>query len=95
MRALTEFRDQINELDYRLIQLLGERMEVAEKIGRFKNDNGMAILQPQRWETMMRTRLETGNRKGLNEAFVTTLFRYIHQESIHGQRRVMNQGQKG
>jgi len=95
MRALTEFRDQINALDYRLIHLLGERMEVVEKIGRYKKDNGMAILQPQRWDTMMRTRLETGNRKGLNEVFITTLFRFIHQESIYRQRRVMNQGQRG
>jgi chorismate mutase len=95
MRALAEFRDQINELDHRLIQLLGERMEVAEKIGRYKKDNGMAVLQPQRWETMMKTRLETGNRKGLNEVFMTTLFRFIHQESIHRQRCVMNQCQKG
>ena len=32
MQALAELRDQINELDYQLIHILGERMEVADKI---------------------------------------------------------------
>ena len=92
MHALSELRDQIDELDYRLIQILVERMEVAEKIGRYKKENGIAVLQTWRWETMLRARMDLGNQKGLNEAFVTKLFRSIHQESIHRQRRVMNQG---
>ncbi len=92
MYALDELRDQIDELDNRLIHILGERMEVAEKIGRYKKENGMAVLQTWRWETMLRARMDLGNQKGLNEAFVTKLFRSIHQESIHRQRRVMNQG---
>ena len=92
MQALAELRDQINELDYQLIHILGERMEVADKIGRYKKENGIAVLQTWRWETMLRARLDLGNQKGLNEAFIKTLFRFIHQESIQRQRSVMNQG---
>jgi chorismate mutase len=92
MQALGDLRDQIDELDYRLIHFLGERMEVAEKIGRYKKENGIAVLQTWRWEAMLRARLDLGTQKGLDEAFITKLFRSIHQESIHRQRCVMNQG---
>ena len=92
MQALGELRDQIDELDHRLIQILGERMEVAEKIGRYKKENGIAVLQTWHWEAMLKARLDMGNQKGLNEAFITKLFRSIHQESIHRQRSVINQG---
>lgn len=92
MQALGELRDQIDELDHRLIQILGERMEVAEKIGRYKKENGIAVLQNWHWEAMLKARLDLANQKGLDEAFITKLFRSIHQESIHRQRSVINQG---
>jgi chorismate mutase len=90
MLTLAEFRDQIDKLDDRIINLLEERMGVSEKIGGYKKDNNITILQTKRWDDMLKTRLNLGNRKGLSEEFIIKLFRSIHQESINHQTKVMN-----
>ena len=91
MLTLAVLRDQIDKLDDRIINLLEERMGVSEKIGGYKKDNNITILQTQRWDDMLKTRLNLGNRKGLSEEFIIKLFRSIHQESINHQTNVMNQ----
>ena len=91
MLTLAELRDQIDKLDDRIINLLEERMGVSEKIGGYKKDNNITILQTKRWDDMLKTRLNLGSRKGLSEEFIIKLFRSIHQESINHQTNVMNQ----
>ena len=90
MLTLAELRDQIDKLDDRIINLLEDRMGVSEKIGEYKRENNITILQTKRWDDMLKTRLNLGSRKGLSEEFIIKLFRSIHQESINHQTRVMN-----
>ena len=90
MLTLAELRDQIDKLDDRIINLLVERMNVSEKIGEYKKDNNITILQTKRWDDMLKNRLRLGERKGLSEEFIIKLFRSIHQESINHQTSVMN-----
>jgi chorismate mutase len=89
--TLAELRDQIDKLDDRMINLLEERMGVSEKIGQYKKDNNITILQTKRWDDMLKNRLRLGTRKGLSEEFIIKLFRSVHQESINHQTKVMNQ----
>ena len=42
--ALEKLRQQINHLDDELMQILGERMKISEKIGQYKKDNNITIL---------------------------------------------------
>src|SRR3982751_4833203 len=46
--ALEKLRQQINHLDDELMQILGERMKTSEKIGQYKKDNNITILQTNR-----------------------------------------------
>jgi chorismate mutase len=41
---LEKLRQQINNLDDELMQILSQRMKVAEKIGQYKKDNDITIL---------------------------------------------------
>ena len=91
MLTLAELRDQIDKLDDKIINLLEDRMSVSEKIGAHKKDNNITILQTKRWDDMLKTRLNLGNRKGLSDEFIIKLFRSIHQESINHQTSVMNE----
>ena len=91
MLTIAELRDQIDKLDDRIINILEERMAVSEKIGSHEKVNNITILQTKRWDDMLKTRLNLGNRKGLSEEFIIKLFRSIHQESINHQTSVMNE----
>ena len=84
-------REQIDSLDREIFQLLAERMNVAEKIGRIKRDNNVRILQSSRWEDIVERALTRSASLGLSEQFLRTLLDAIHIESIDRQNRVMNE----
>jgi chorismate mutase len=89
--TLDDLRRQIDKYDDRLIDVLEGRMKVAEKIGKYKKENSITILQSSRWDQLLTKRIQDGDKKGLSEDFVVKLFRAIHQESINHQTKVMNE----
>jgi chorismate mutase len=89
--ALEKFRQQINHLDDELMQLLGQRMKIAEQIGRYKRDNNITILQTTRWNTIIEKALKKGEAIGLSKEFVTKYFDAVHMESINHQKKIMDE----
>ena len=45
---LKDFRNQIDRIDDEIVRLFQERMDVAAQIAKFKQDNGLPILQSAR-----------------------------------------------
>lgn len=88
--ALAVLRGHIDRIDNYLLELVGERMEVARQIGDFKREHGITILQASRWDEIVRDRVSKGGKKSLTEDFVADLMEAIHQESIRHQTKVMN-----
>ena len=87
--ALMGLREQIDSLDREIIQLLAERMNVAENIGRIKRENDVRILQEARWEDITERALTLSSSLKLSENFLRTLLDAIHIESINRQNEVM------
>lgn len=88
--TLSVLRDQIDQLDDEIMQKLAARMKVSEKIGQYKKENNVTILQVNRWEEIVQTRASLGKAMGLNEEFTTDLLRLLHNESIQVQTNIMN-----
>ena len=82
---LEELRDLIDQLDEEIAQKLGARMDVAERIGEHKRAHQVAILQPERWERILRRQLKLAGHLGLSTAFVEEFMDAIHRESIRRQ----------
>lgn len=87
---IDHLRHEIDELDNDILNMLSNRMRIAERIGQYKKDNNIAILQSDRWNEILDTVVQQGKAKGLSEDFVKNMFKAIHQESIHHQEKVMN-----
>jgi chorismate mutase len=90
--VLGELRQQIDVYDEHLLDLLEQRMKVAETIGQYKKDNNITILQSTRWDEIMKKVIAKGLAKGLSSETIDTIFKAIHQESINHQMKVMNNG---
>ncbi len=88
--ALATLREQINQLDDELITLLGQRMKIADKIGVYKKQNNITILQTNRWNDILDRAFKKGENLGLSKEFVTKYFDAVHLESINHQNKVMN-----
>jgi len=87
---LENLRAQINVVDDQLIDLLGKRMQVADKIGGLKKEQNVAVLQSRRWNEILGNMILEGDSKGLSEEFILKMFKAIHQESINHQEKIIN-----
>src|SRR5690606_39135722 len=88
--TLTILREQIDHLDDEIMQKLASRMKISKKIGQYKKENNVTILQVSRWEEIVQTRITLGRAMGLSREFTTDLLKLIHNESIQVQTKVMN-----
>ena len=88
--TLSLLREQIDQLDDEIMQKLAKRMKVSEKIGQYKKENNVTILQVNRWEEIVQSRAALGKAMGLDEGFTRDLLRLVHHESIQVQTKVMN-----
>jgi len=91
LHNLEDLRLKIDQYDEKLLNILEERMKVAEIIGKYKKENNITILQPDRWQEILSNTIEKGKNRDLSDEFIANLFKAIHQESINKQTRIMNE----
>jgi chorismate mutase len=88
--ALEKLRQQINHLDDELMQILSQRMKIAEKIGQYKKENNITILQTNRWNEIIEKAFAKAEKIGLSKEFITKYFDAVHMESINHQKKVLD-----
>jgi len=86
--GLGEYREEINLIDEEHVQLISQRMKLAEKIGEYKKQNNMEILQSERWNAVLQQAIKNGERSGLSIEFMNRLFMAIHLESLMRQKSI-------
>ena len=89
-KKLEVLRNDINEVDTALIQMLANRMKISKQIGEAKKDKNVAILQPNRWNELLEERIQKGENLGLSPEFMEKIYKTIHQESIKIQEDIIN-----
>ena len=87
---LSNLRTQIDVVDHKLIEILGKRMQIADKIGVLKKSNNVAILQNKRWNEILGKMILEGEENNLSEEFILKIYKAIHQESINHQKKIVN-----
>ncbi|MDE3250190.1 MAG: bifunctional 3-deoxy-7-phosphoheptulonate synthase/chorismate mutase type II [Bacteroidota bacterium] len=88
--ALEKLRQQINHLDDEMMQILGQRMKIADQIGKYKKENNITVLQTNRWNEILERAFAKGEKLGLGKDFITKYLDAVHMESINHQTKVMN-----
>ncbi|MBS1729279.1 MAG: bifunctional 3-deoxy-7-phosphoheptulonate synthase/chorismate mutase type II [Bacteroidetes bacterium] len=88
--TLQKLREQIDQLDDELLQILTARMKIADKIGAYKKENNITILQTKRWNDIMERALAKSEQLKLSKEFLIKYFDSVHMESINHQNKIMN-----
>ena len=83
--VLAALRSEIDDIDDELLQLLARRMNVASEIGEYKKQQGLTVVQMDRWKQILSEHLETGSKLGLSKELIEKVFEAIHQASIRRQ----------
>lgn len=87
---LKDLRTKIDKIDNELLEVMASRMQVAEEIAMHKKDHNITILQVNRYEEIMKDRIEKGKKLLLKDDFVKSLYEMIHNNSIKRQTEIMN-----
>ena len=89
--SLNELRREIDQLDDELLDLLTRRMAVSVKIGNYKRDHNLSVLQSQRYEDILARRARQAVERGMDREFMRSVMQAIHEESIRQQMRVLEE----
>ena len=72
MRRLNIFRKQIDEVDGQIVNLLAKRMKTVKKIGRFKKENNIPVLDKLRWQEVIKSK----------KGYVKKIWNIIHDVAL-------------
>jgi len=85
---LTKLRVEINEIDEKIVELFVKRMQMVEKVARYKIENSMEILDESREEFVVRKHTEGIENPVLKEE-VKELFAALLKISKEAQKRII------
>lgn len=87
---LTLLRQQIDQIDNELLETLSKRMRVSREIGQYKKEHRMPVLQANRYNDIMSTRVKAAQEMGIGAEAMRTILLAIHEESVRQQIEVLN-----
>lgn len=87
---LALLRQQIDQINDELLELLARRMRVTCEIGRYKKEHKMPVIQQNRYNDLMERLVKNGEELGMSEDFIRTILAAIHEESVRQQLDIVN-----
>ena len=88
--SLTLLRQQIDQIDNDLIEIIAKRMRVSREIGQYKKEHRMQIVHTNRYDDIMKSRMKLAEELGMSGNFMRTIVEAIHEESVRQQIEVLN-----
>ncbi len=82
MRDLASLREEIDQLDEQLWEVIGKRADVVRQIGEWKRQHGEQVIQPERWQEVLQHCQSVADKHGLSETMVHEVMEAIHNESV-------------
>ena len=93
MALIDEWRTKIDNVDKKLVELLNERAQYADEIGKIKEQLGLEAYSPRREHEVLENVLGT-NKGPLSDAALRRLFERIIDESRKLEREAMIERKK-
>lgn len=85
---LSMLRQQIDEADNELLEVLNKRMRICREIGQYKKEHGMTVLQSGRYDQIMHSRVKLAQDMGMSADFMKVVLSSIHEESVRQQLEI-------
>ena len=82
MKDLASLREEIDQLDEQLWEVIAKRADVVRQIGEWKHQHGEQVVQPERWQEVLQHCQSVADKHGLSETMVHEVMEAIHNESV-------------
>jgi chorismate mutase/prephenate dehydrogenase len=85
MAALAPLREQIDQLDTQLVELLAARAKVTAQVGRVKQQHALPLYVPERELALIKARRDQARVAGVSEELIEDVLRRVMRESYQTQ----------
>jgi chorismate mutase/prephenate dehydrogenase len=85
MAALLPLRQQIDELDSQLVELLAKRAAVTAEVGRVKQQYALPLYVPEREQALIKARRQQAEEAGVSADLIEDVLRRVMRESYQTQ----------
>jgi len=86
---LNNYRNEINEIDAKLVQLLENRFLITKKVGDYKKNNVMPVYQSQREEEVINRIIRMVDSSDSKD-YIITIMKSVLAESKNQQKLILN-----
>jgi len=94
LKSLAILRNEIDDLDKDLVDIIYQREEKTREIARLKWKENISIYQKERWLDILQKARKNAEDKGVEIKFIEQMYRILHQESLKIQHQVFNKENK-
>ncbi|MFI3210904.1 MAG: chorismate mutase [Peptostreptococcaceae bacterium] len=84
---ISKYRDEIDILDKEIIELYKKRLELSKKIGIYKIENNISVLNKEREEEVISKNIKDINDENL-VIYVKNILQFIMKESRNFQKNI-------
>lgn len=84
---LSKLREEINQIDTQLIEILAKRRQTSNDVIKAKNKAGLPIRDINREEELLKKLIQLGKEKGLDAFYITNIFNEIIDDSVRLQQK--------
>jgi len=70
MNKLDLLRQQIDRADKKILITLKQRLQIVRKVGVWKKQNDIPVLDRKRWQIVLKSKIRLGKKLGLNGMFI-------------------------
>lgn len=81
MDTLITYRDEIDAIDNELLSLFAKRFAVVKKVGEYKKEKGLPIVNKSREEAKLASLSEIAKTYAIDAAFVTSIWQILFQKA--------------
>lgn len=89
-QTLAPYRQQLDQINQALVDLLAHRMDICRTIARVKSTHQIPMMQPQRVTSTLDTVRALAAERQLRPDYLDTLFTVIIKETCEEEQRLMD-----
>jgi chorismate mutase len=91
--GLAEHRNEIEEIDEKIIRLINQRIDVSKKIFEAKRSMGKPINDPQRERQVLRKAMDLSTELNLDAGAIKGIFEILINMSVQKQHELQGRNQ--
>ena len=92
MNGLASFREELNDLDERIVELIARRIDRCRSVARYKKQNGIPMMQSGRVQQVKDRCADLAAERAVDPDFMRKLYSVIIDETCRVEDEIIEDG---